>query len=357
MFRRPTVIIVGAGCSAEYGMPVGDVLKDDIADQLALIGRLKRENGFSYRTSRGADDLLVGAIQAEGAKRSRDDLEAVASSMADGIRNALSIDRYLHFHKEDEAIVAIGKLAISWAIIHAERKCLLGRNKVDLSAIQAAKGDEPHWLRQLFNILQDDVQRSDIADIFKNLTIITFNYDRLIEHYLFNAVQSLGRYTPKETADALSSLKIVHPYGKIGRLPWQTQERGPMMNFGGDNDMPPALLMESASRLRTFTETVEDEDIISAIHGNIYFAKQIVVLGFSYLQQNLNLMQSADASRAEVVEATCYGESDANKAIADRRLRAMLRGEVPPDLGDYSVRWHTKKAGQFLREFGNEIAS
>jgi hypothetical protein len=51
-----------------------------------------------------------------------------------------------------------------------------------------------------------------------------FNYDRCIEQYLFHALQDYYGVSPHEASAMMASLKIFRPYGKIGDLPWQSQE-------------------------------------------------------------------------------------------------------------------------------------
>lgn len=337
-------------------MPIGDGLKDIIADQLSQIGRHKRENGYIFVTSRGADELLVNAIEVSGQQAGSTAWLTIANGMAEGIRHAPSIDRYLHIHRDDKAKVTIGKLAIAWAILKSEEESLLS-NGVILANISREMAGEPHWLNQLFTRLQSDAPLKEIKQAFENLTIITFNYDRLIEHYLFNAVKALGGFDTRQAADAITHLQIVHPYGKIGRLPWQSDGEGPTLSFGKNQDMHYQLLIDSADRLRTFTETVDDEGVITAIRHSITETNQIIVLGFSYLTQNLELMKSDANSKVENIEATYFRESESNRYIAERGLLSMLRGGAKPEFDDYKIRWHNMPAGKFIRDYGNEISS
>ena len=64
-------------------------------------------------------------------------------------------------------------------------------------------------------------------DYFKlsksNLTIITFNYDRSLEHYLYNTFLNFTKsLTEKEKIEELKKLKIYHVYGKLADLPWES---------------------------------------------------------------------------------------------------------------------------------------
>ena len=356
MLKRRTTLIVGAGCSAEYGLPVGDGLKDVIADSLYEIGKPGPAGREAQRSSAHADPILAKAVQEWGYERGSTKYEAVAHHMSGGIRHASSIDRYLNLHRDNQAAVDVAKLAISRAILAAEQNSSLSEDGLDLTSIWQANNRNPHWLHELFLRLQDDAPLTEIEKVFSNLTIITFNYDRVIEHYLFHALRALGNLDNGEAARAMSRLNIVHPYGKIGRLPWQPEDGSPDLPFGYRRALAPHMLIASAQRLRTFTETVDDDDVIAAIHAGILTAEQIVFLGFSFLPQNLDLMRSVSASGAETVMATSFRESASNINIARQGIKRMIRGESPPEYGT-DVSFYDKPAGLYLRENGNAIAS
>ena len=355
MFKRRTTLIIGAGCSAEYNLPIGDGLKDQIADQLSYMGQQNRSDRFVVISSRGADQVLLTAIKQAGQRRGQSGWELIANGMAPGIRHASSIDRYLHLHRSDEAKVTIGKLAIARAILAAEQASYLGQETVDLPSIRHALGNQPHWLQELVFRLQDDVSLDSMKAMFSNLTIITFNYDRVIEHYLFHAVRELGGFSVSQAADVIANLRIIHPYGKIGRLPWQ-EEPGDALPFGHWENLHWETVMRAGERLRTFTETIEEEDLLSAIKGGVNVAEQIVFMGFSFLPQNLDLMRAESSSQAQSVYATSYLESGSNVRAATKLIRSMLRGGASPTPSDYEVLWEDSKAGAYLRSFGNELA-
>ncbi|WP_295708998.1 hypothetical protein [uncultured Brevundimonas sp.] len=356
MFKRRTTLIIGAGCSAEYKLPIGDGLKDHIADELGRMGRQDRNNGFVVISSRGSDEVLLNAVVQAGQRRRARDWHVIANGMAPGIRHASSIDRYLHLHRDNEAIVTIGKVAIARSILAAEQDSHLGRDSIDLPGIKNALGGQPHWLQQLVFRLQEDVSLESMMSMFSNMTIITFNYDRIIEHYLFHAVQDLGGFDPQTAAQIMTGLKIIHPYGKIGRLPWQ-KEPGDALPFGHWENLHWETVIQAGERLRTFTETIEEDDLIDAIKGAVNHAEQIVFMGFSFLPQNLDLMGAESESSASSIWATSYMESESNVRAASKLIKKMLRGKARAQPGDFEVQWVPLKAGEYLRNFGNELAS
>lgn len=194
-----------------------------------------------------------------------------------------------------------------------------------------------------------------MGQIFNDLTIVTFNYDRVIEHYLYHSIMQLARLTEAEAADAMSKLKIIHPYGKIGRLPWQPQDDCAILPYGGGLDLDEEALLDAGKRLRTFTETVDEPEIIGPMHKAIREAQQVVFLGFSFLPQNLKLMMPTERCSTRVCYATRLYESDANVRIAEGEIGEMLRSVYWS--GPIPVRWADMTSGKFMHDFGRELTS
>ena len=86
-------------------------------------------------------------------------------------------------------------------------------------------------------------------DIFKHLTIVNFNYDRCVEHFLFHAMQAWSLKDEREIAELMKGLNIYHPYGSVGDLPWQS---GDGIEFGGEVDV--SGLWKSSSRFGRSTK-------------------------------------------------------------------------------------------------------
>lgn len=352
MLQRPTTLVVGAGCSYEYGLPIGEGLKEAIAKSLSPIGVMSFESGFRVMSNRGSDEVLLMAIESLGRGKPNIDYRIEAQAMWKGILHSSSIDRYLQVHRDNEPWVEIGKVAIARAILAAEQGSYIGQKEVDPLSIKASTQGGPHWLGQLFYRLQDGVPLSEIETIFDKLTIITFNYDRVIEHYLFHAVKDLTGLPSLKVVEAMSRLKIVHPYGKIGRLPWQAGS-GSALEFGKHQDLAASDIVQAGQRLRTFTETVEEEEIIEAIHIGIEDAERLIFLGFSYLPQNMELLTPRNKTKA-TIEATCLGMSSTDQSISAAAIHQVCNGMLH---ADESVRfkWRNMTAGAYFSDFGNAL--
>ncbi len=352
MFEKKTTLVVGAGASREYDLPIGEGLKERIAASLKTIGQRSDDSLRVVHHDRGSDEVLVTAIERVGDPRRRE-WKGHAQMMWEGILQASSIDRYLHLHRADEMRVKIGKLAIARAILVAEQKSYLGQKKIDPLAIkEKVKG--PNWLNELLMRLQEDTSLDRMEEMFSNLTIITFNYDRTIEHYLYHAIRDLTGLTPSQAAQIMSHLVIIHPYGKIGRLPWQPDDGTPALPYGHHERLEAADVIAAGDRLKTFTEAVDYETVTHSLHNAISQCDTLVFLGFAFLKQNIELLRPSDPSNVRRVEATRFGMSIPDRDLADARLRYML--DIDPDIKpDFKIGWRDLKAGQFLSEYGNSL--
>jgi hypothetical protein len=143
-----------------------------------------------------------------------------AVKIRDAMPQAISIDNFIDAHSTAPGVVVCGKLGIAQAILEAERNSRLSlpeepgrRNKLDHGRIPGT------WYLPFFQLLTENLRNEDVDTIFDNVSIITFNYDRCIEHYLYHAIQNY--YAIVDVERLMKRLKIYHPYGVVGSLPWQ----------------------------------------------------------------------------------------------------------------------------------------
>src|SRR5690606_23024177 len=133
------------------------------------------------------DSRIAAALQSQAVGGWGPFLQA-GRMIADGVRYSRSIDNYVHSHSDKEAVKTVAKMAIVQTILDAEKSCHIS---VDTQAHPLRFRDEPRahksWLSDFFTVLQDGViEAKNLDKIFDNLTIVNFNYDRCVEHYLFH---------------------------------------------------------------------------------------------------------------------------------------------------------------------------
>ena len=105
----------------------------------------------------------------------------------------------------------IGKAAFVEALIPFENEERLRR------------GTERHWCEYLLNRMGTAL--NDFVN--SRLSVITFNYDRSFEHYLFITLQSRFELKPEVKLRLLRQKAIVHIYGQQGHLDYVAQSGRP----------------------------------------------------------------------------------------------------------------------------------
>ena len=208
-----------------------------------------------------------------------------------------SIDEALHWLSSSHPeAVALGKAAIVREILAAERTSLLFNKDDPDNALYVES-----WMSSFLQMAVAALKKEEIKSAFSKVTIINFNYDRLIEHFIYSALRTRLRVTEGEAIQAISSLRIIRPYGKVGGLTWQ--EEPSAVSFGADLRNDHDKLFSLSENVLTYTEPVTRrirEDIESALIG----ARLVVFLGFGFHQQNMRLLQARNRVGAKHVIAT-----------------------------------------------------
>ena len=173
MFNRKTLFVVGAGGSKELGLPIGDELKDHIAAKL----NIKFNDGYNRSSGDVHVYRAVKVLMQERGERDGNPYWSAGRSIAAAMPQALSIDNYLDAHSTDQHVVDMGKIGIVASILEAERKSKLF---VDLHSTDKHdfKKTADTWHNVFCKMLTEGVRREDLTDLFKNVSFITFNYDR-----------------------------------------------------------------------------------------------------------------------------------------------------------------------------------
>jgi hypothetical protein len=350
MFDRPTALIIGAGAGFDIEMPMGDRLAGLIAEAVDF-------NIRSGDVLKG-DARIAQALQNQASGDWGQYVDA-GKMIAQGIRYSRSIDNYVHAHSDKEAVKVLAKIAIVQTILDAEKGSDISiERKVHPPTFKNEPKAYGSWLTELFTVLRDGViEAKNLDKIFDNLTIINFNYDRCIEHYLFHLMQRLypskGEGYVTELINA--KLKVVHPYGVVGKLPWQSKVDA--VRFGGEengND-----LGKLSEHIRTYNEEVDDKEKINEIRKAIEEARRMVFLGFHFHKQNVELLspdkdQPDYSGGAVVVYATQVNRAPADVEIIETiRLPSILHGKKTLPSSSFKTERGCK---ELFRDFGGVLS-
>ena len=308
------------GGAAAALMPMGKDLAASINTKLNI-----RHKDFGPQLKSG--DRTIAAALKQIARLGHEDYNAwraVGCTVSSGIHHTRSIDAYLNTHKDDEMVKTCGKLAIVQTILERERGCAV--YVPDNSADQfknSTKVREP-WLPDFLFILQDRIVKSEsLDDVFQNLCIINFIYDRCVEQFLCFALSHLYRIDKNRASKLMQSLKIFHPYGQVGYMPWENNAQKRNVDFRvsdyGD-------LLRLAEHIRTFDEQIEDGIELQILREIVASASRLIFLGFHFHRQYMQLMAASPPGRGGIVNvyATALGRSEPDQVLIDKQIRKML---------------------------------
>jgi hypothetical protein len=304
MFRRKTLFIVGAGASAEFGLPLGTRLAKQITGKMDI----RFERGFEFVGS-GDQRLYEQLIQLR--RGDNDQWQPAAMRIQQGLPFAQSIDDFLDQRRSDEWINLYGKSAICRAILEAERESKLYFNRLnrddpfDVSTIAGT------WLVRFMYMLCRGVPRENVHLAFENVDFIVFNYDRCIEYFLISALERA--YTLDEpTATAIvDELDILHPYGSVGRLG--------RVSYGNSG----VNCVTLAEQIKTYTEQADKKTVLDEISERVSWAECVVFLGFAYHSQNMQMLRAENRNN-KVVYGTAFEMSNSDTGEVHKLVAQTL---------------------------------
>lgn len=319
-----TVYVVGAGASFEAGLPVGNTLKNEIANTLRMkfeYGSFKEGNYDLYNTFRHHTNNNNEKVN---------EYISAALRIRKNMPLATSIDNFIDSERGNEKLSLCGKIGIVDSILNAERRSkLYYRKQSDAQTINFSSLEKT-WYLPFFRTLTENCRSEELSERFSTITLIIFNYDRCIEHFLFHALQSYYNLKEPDIVSIINSLTIIHPYGTVGALQWQDRSSSTIMEFGGEIRMH--NIIEYANRIRTFTEGAHSE-IMSTLQKNMKSARRLVCLGFAFHHLNMKLLSATNSAQYEntsTIEcyATAYETSKSDQDSISRSITHLYSGDL-----------------------------
>ena len=322
MITEPTVLVVGAGASKPFGFPIGTDLKERICLELLdtktdVHTIINEYNGLQLQSF--VKDLKYSGFY--------------------------SVDAFLEVRQEYEQI---GKRAIAAILLEEE-----ARNENHLF-------DSNTWFQYLFNILTNNSKNLESFQSNK-ISVITYNYDRAIEYYLFTALKSSFGKPDQEIKTAMENLNIIHLHGSLGKLPWQGGKY-PFNYTHFDGSVNSQAVREATQSRRSIERkrtilcqaTEVATDTIKIIHevelkNDVQFqnaiqalneAKNVYFLGFGFSETNLKRLDYPNWNNLAKCAGTIYGTDAQTKNF----LRDEFFGKVQTSFEGYE-----KTCYDFLR--------
>lgn len=345
MFRSKTVFVVGAGASAELDLPLGAKLLNQISKLTHL--------SFDYARLSTGDAMIFDALKTvfgdenDGAQL-RECIE-LSWQISRSSKQAISIDNLIDA-LENEKIDLIGKLGIARAILDAENRSRFFKIDKATNNFVSITNFRETWLSTFSKMLTENIRISNIDEIFSNISIINFNYDRCIENFLPYSISDYYGIPLSDARNTVDNLEILRPYGSVGALPWQNSDIK-KIDFGKCNT---EHLLESSKIIKTFTETTENNTSINLITNLLQGAEKIVFLGFAFHPQNLELLKSK-VSESSQIFGTSLGLSEMDKSSIKNDLRRNF--DIDDSLQSRRISLLDMRCSQFFETCARTLTS
>jgi hypothetical protein len=340
MFNRRTLFILGAGASAEVGLPAGPGLALDIRKRLNVtldhFGRLK---------AAGDDELATNIFQNN--RPAVREYALAFRTIREGILLSNSIDDFLNIHSGNSHLVEAGKAAIVSAILQAEAHSDLyvnpsnANNKLNYEKIAES------WFLKFMRVLGPGIVAKDAEFALDNVSFIVFNYDRCLEHFLSYALPDLYGVSKPDALKMVGGATIIHPYGSIGTL-----EKVP---FGGDENQRFDYLA-LGNEIRTYAEQFDAGAINARIQKAVAEAACVVFLGFAYHDQNMMLLKPEARIDGRHFFGTAFGMSEADRQVVIRQLGRFFTTSPGVTPTDYIRIENTLKCAGLFSHYAKSLA-
>jgi hypothetical protein len=294
MIKQKVTLVLGAGASAPYGFPLGRKLMVDVINKLNT-SNSGHDQGFSQVLLRlGFDGQLQSDFAAEmrWAKQS-------------------SIDAFV---QERQEFLQIGKAAIAAALIPYE-------NLDDLVSLESEFSSEPtnqRWYTYLLDLLGESQTFTE-----NHLSIITFNYDRSLEYFIFQTLIHRFNLAAALAIELLKTIPIIHVYGQLGKFDFESEANG----------RPYSTLMDDINVKQCVDEMnlihePRDEDEFAKSKEDVYKVlrntETLIFLGFGYHEKNLERLRLSQNFIGNTVVPTFYGMKEGEKQRSDQLIHKYI---------------------------------
>lgn len=285
MIERPTVLILGAGASKDYGFPTAMELTRDVLNDL------------------DEESPLRERIEEAGHEPAK--IHSFWMALQDS--PLYSVDAFLEHRREFQQV---GKAAMAASLMKYEDPEKL-RIKVNASADDAGADD---WYRYLFSKL---VTGGGLEKPEKNkLSIVTFNYDRSFEQWLILHLTNLKQLSEEKIRRFFDKIPIVHVHGKLAELRMLRNDEKDARPFKVNCTVEDIKTCQKLIRIPndqiSLPEFQDAEDLIAA-------AERICFLGFSFHPDNVRRLNPKKWGGTEIY-ASGYHLENGEKAEANSLL-------------------------------------
>jgi len=301
MIQTPTVFVLGAGASADFHFPIGKDLVQAVVNNLRTTTQVREqilESGFSVKDIEDFSDALRFSAE-------------------------WSIDAFL---EKRPSFMNIGKSAMAAVLILKE----------STEQVFNPLGGF-NWMQYLVGKMQG----SSFEGFANNrVTFVTFNLDRVLEHYLCTVLKNAWGKEEHEVGALLKQIPIIHLHGQLGFLPWQSDRAPHVRNF--EPFLDTETIRVAGEGIKVVHEGIEDRrEQFDAAKAAILAADRTYLLGIGTGNVNLSRLGEKGFPNDKVF-ATEMGLTQVEYDDIHRRYRPRIefrRGTDCKAMISNFVRW------------------
>jgi len=257
------VVVIGAGASADFGVPLGrEVLNTGISMARNIATRFKRDI-YPFRrpdSEVGPNDIpyaaLVSVLQPRGPIDPIDLAEFIAATSSQTVDNfALENGQY-----SDAARILSASVLVPNLFDLVDARAVRKR----LSRLYMQKrGTIPNWIDLFISVVKERIRKEGKS----TWSIVSFNYDGIMEHHI------RSRWNNDNVHGEFEEIfEFLYPYGKF-------QPEG---IFHQMRD----LVGELASSIRFAHEIDRHDAVLNLCWSRVRCARELFILGFACSMQN-----------------------------------------------------------------------
>jgi len=275
MIDKKTVLILGAGASMDFHFPSG----------LDLVGSIIRRERLDGEPGHCLAELGF--------------TPQLVAEFGDVLRNsrAMSVDEFLATRPD---LVNLGKAVIAASLMPFEQDGYVYNSKV-----------MPSWLQVLCQRLN-----AKSAEWESNrLSIVTFNYDRVVEYALVTSLISRFNLSEEAAAEFLKkTVKIIHVHGQMGSLHGIGEGSPRAFN----SNVTAHLLKIAAEGIKIVHEGKDGDTAFVTAREFLAAATEIVLMGFGYGETNMNRLRLMSIAKTKTIIGSSIGMTPRERVVAKR---------------------------------------
>ena len=278
MISTPTVLVLGAGASMDFQYPSGGGLKGEVVNMTS------NPRSDAYRTLQGFGYSTAYIQEFHEALR---------------YSGRPSVDAFLEHRTE---FMDVGKASMALALVIHEHKSNLF-------------GGDTNWYDYLFQRMS-----GSFSDFDENqLAVVTFNYDRSLETYLFEALKNAYGETDQSVADVIGKIQIIHVHGQLADLRWQSANG---RQYTPTYDLEKIRL--SAEGISVISESSPADEAFGAAREVLKTGDRIIFLGFKFHRANFERLDMDVRSGQQRFFGTGFGFTDRERAEIEHLFKPSI---------------------------------